>query len=61
MKFEALSKQDATPASLEEVKVDAAEYPKLLKATFGREKFAKPRNVLGFARDIPVPKMENPC
>jgi hypothetical protein len=58
VKFDALAKQGAGPASLDEVTVDAAEYPKLLKAAYGREKFAKPRNVIGLAKDLPVPEME---
>jgi hypothetical protein len=58
VKFEALTKQGAGPASLDEVKVDAAEYPKLLKQAYGREKFDKPRNMFGFAKDLPVPEME---
>lgn len=58
VKFEALSKQGKAPASLDEVKIDPAEYPKLLKEAYGREKFAKPRNIIGFAKDLPVPEME---
>jgi hypothetical protein len=58
VKFETLSKQGNAPASLDEVKVDPAEYPKLLKEAYGREKFAKPRNIIGFAKDLPVPEME---
>ncbi len=58
VKFEILSKQGKAPVSLDEVKVEPAEYPKLLKEAYSREKFAKPRNVIGFAKDLPVPEME---
>jgi len=58
VKFENLSKQGTPPASLDEVKIDPAEYPKLLKEAYSREKFAKPRNLIGFAKDLPVPEME---
>ena len=57
VKFESLGKQDG-PASLDEVTIDPAEYPKLLKQAYGREKFPKPRNVIGLAKDLPVPEME---
>lgn len=59
VKFEALTRTGNAPASLDEVKVDAAEYPKLLKEAYSREKFTKPRNIIGFAKDLPVPEMEN--
>ena len=58
VKFEGLSKKDNAPASLDEVKIDSAEYPKLLKEAYSREKFTKPRNAIGFAKDLPVPEME---
>lgn len=58
VKFENLSKQGTPPASLDAVKVEPAEYPKLLKEAYSREKFAKPRNAIGLAKDLPVPEME---
>ncbi len=58
VKFDQLRREGKSPASLDEVTIDPAEYPKLLKRAYGREKFKKPRNVLGFAKDIPVPEME---
>ncbi len=38
--------------------VDAAEYPVLLKAVYGRADMKKPRNVIGMARDLPPAEME---
>jgi uncharacterized protein involved in outer membrane biogenesis len=58
VKFDALSRQGAAPASLDEVKVEPEEYPKLLKEAYRREKFPKPRNLIGLAKDLPVPEME---
>ncbi|HYA03723.1 MAG TPA: DUF748 domain-containing protein, partial [Syntrophobacteria bacterium] len=43
---------------LEEVAVTSEEYPKYLKMAYGEEKFPKPRNFLGIAKDLPVPEME---
>jgi hypothetical protein len=36
----------------------AAEYPKYLAQAYREEKFPKPRNVLGMAKDLPVAEME---
>ncbi|MBS3917788.1 MAG: DUF748 domain-containing protein [Deltaproteobacteria bacterium] len=49
-------RQPAIP--LDEVKIEKAEYDKYLKMAYKEEKFPKPRNVLGMAKDIPVPEME---
>ena len=38
--------------------VSAQEYPDLLKAVYRRGAFAKPRNLIGLTKDIPVPDME---
>ena len=45
--------------SLDEVKVDPGEYPKYLTAAYKDASFPKPRNVIGIARDLPVPEMES--
>ena len=58
VKFEALTKQANAPTSLDEAKIEPTEYPKLLKEAYSREKFTKPRNVIGFAKDLPVAEME---
>ncbi|OIP32549.1 MAG: hypothetical protein AUK27_12890 [Deltaproteobacteria bacterium CG2_30_66_27] len=47
----------AVPA-LDNVPVDAAEYPKYLAQAYREEKFPKPRNFLGMAKDLPVAEME---
>ncbi len=38
--------------------VSPAEYPVLLKAVYQRADISKPRNLVGMAKDIPVPDME---
>jgi len=50
------SGQAAPP--LDNVQVDAAEYPKYLAQAYREEKFPKPRNILGMAKDLPVAEME---
>jgi len=44
--------------ALDNVRVDAAEYPKYLARAYKVEKFPKPRNIIGMAKDLPVPEME---
>jgi hypothetical protein len=44
--------------SLDNVVVDVKEYPEYLKRAYRAEKFPKPRNILGMAKDLPVPEME---
>ncbi len=40
------------------VSVSPAEYPALLAAVYRRTDMAKPRNLVGLAKDLPVPEME---
>jgi uncharacterized protein involved in outer membrane biogenesis len=40
------------------VTVSPAQYPELLKAVYRRADITKPRNLVGLAKDIPVPEME---
>lgn len=44
--------------NLEEVVIEDAEYEKYLKKAYDAEKFPKPRNIIGFAKKLPVPEME---
>ena len=48
--------QPAVP--VDEVKIESAEYGKHLKMAYKEEKFPKPKNVIGMAKDLPAPEME---
>jgi len=53
-----LARSGETAPALDNVRVEAAEYPKYLAQAYREEKFPKPRNVLGMAKDLPVTEME---
>ena len=44
--------------AVDDIKVEPAEYAKFLTAAYEEEKFDKPRNVIGFAKTLPAPEME---
>jgi hypothetical protein len=58
-KMKELVRQGSAPKSVDDVQVDKAEYERYLKAAYGEEKFPKPRNVIGLAKDLPVSEMES--
>ena len=43
---------------VDDVKIDPPDYAKYLKLAYKEEKFPKPRNILGIAKDLPAPEME---
>ncbi|MGA8754283.1 DUF748 domain-containing protein [Candidatus Deferrimicrobium sp.] len=53
-----LIKTGQPAAALDNVRVEPAEYPKYLAQAYKLEKFPKPRNFIGMAKDLPVPEME---
>ena len=57
-KLRDLARKGEAPRSVDDVQIAPGEYPQYLKAAYGEETFAKPRNVIGLAKDIPVPEME---
>jgi flagellar motor protein MotB len=57
-KVEDLSRAGKSAPPIDNVRVEAAEYPKYLTQAYKKEKFPKPRNFLGMAKDLPVPEME---
>ena len=48
--------QPAIPA--DDVKIEKQEYEKYLKMAYKEEKFPKPKNFIGIAKDLPAPEME---
>lgn len=52
-----VKKGQETPP-VDDVKVEPEEYSKYLKKAYKAEKFAKPKNIIGFAKDLPVSEME---
>ena len=54
---EMLAKNSEAP-SLDSITVTSEEYPVYLKRAYKEEKFPKPRNMIGMAKDLPVPEME---
>jgi uncharacterized protein involved in outer membrane biogenesis len=57
-KLKDLARKGQAPRSVDEVQVDKSEYPQYLKSAYGDESFPKPRNLIGLAKDLPVPEME---
>ena len=51
-------KKGQVPGPVDEVKVESGEYHKYLKSAYKEEKFPKPKNVIGMAKDLPDPEME---
>jgi hypothetical protein len=51
-------KKGSPPIPVDEVKIEPAEYGKYLKMAYKEEKFPKPKNFIGMAKDLPVPEME---
>lgn len=52
-----VGKGELAPA-LDNVVVDAKEYPEYLTRAYRMEKFPKPRNFIGMLKNLPVPEME---
>jgi uncharacterized protein involved in outer membrane biogenesis len=52
------AKAAKTKASVETTTVSPEEYPDLLKVVYKASDFPKPRNLVGLAKNLPVPEME---
>ncbi len=57
-KLKEMVRKGQPAASVDEIKIEPAEYGKYLKMAYKEEKFPKPKNVIGMAKDLPVPEME---
>jgi hypothetical protein len=58
-KLAALAKKGEAPSGVDEVVIDEKEYATWLEKAYKKEKFPKPRNALGFAKDLPPQEMES--
>lgn len=57
-KLKEMAKGGETTLSVDDVQITKEEYPRYLKMAYKAEKFPKPRNIIGMAKDLPVPEME---
>jgi hypothetical protein len=57
-KLNEIVKKGSPPLPVDEVKIESTEYETYLKKAYKEEKFPKPKNVIGLAKDLPVPEME---
>jgi hypothetical protein len=57
-KLNEMAKKGQPTISVDEVKIEKQEYEKYLKMAYKEEKFPKPKNVIGMAKDLPTPEME---
>ncbi|MGD0662402.1 MAG: DUF748 domain-containing protein [Syntrophorhabdales bacterium] len=57
-KLRELVKKGEAPPGLDQVVIEPGEYDKYLKMAYRDEKFPKPRNIIGFAKDLPSSEME---
>jgi flagellar motor protein MotB len=57
-KLKEMIKKGEPPIPVDEVQIEPPEYEKFLKMAYKEEKFPKPKNVLGMAKDLPAPEME---
>jgi uncharacterized protein involved in outer membrane biogenesis len=57
-KFKKMDKNEAAAVSVDSVVIEPEEYEKYLKMAYKAGQFEKPKNILGFTKDIPVPEME---
>ncbi|MBZ5640158.1 MAG: DUF748 domain-containing protein [Acidobacteriia bacterium] len=53
-----LLKKGAAPVPVDDVAISPEEYPAYLTRAYKKERFPKPRNFLGIAKELPVPEME---
>jgi hypothetical protein len=54
-----LAERGEAPGSVDAVVIDEKEYAAYLKKAYKKEKFKKPGNFLGMAKDVPAPEMES--
>lgn len=58
LKLKAMVAKGQDAPSVDDIVVTPQEYPELLKKAYKDADFKKPRNMIGLAKDLPVPEME---
>jgi hypothetical protein len=57
-KLKEMLKKGQPVVPVDDIKIELPEYEKYLKMAYKEEKFPKPKNVIGMAKDLPAPEME---
>jgi len=57
-KLKEMVKKGQPVVPVDDIKIEPPEYEKYLKIAYKEEKFPKPKNVIGMAKDLPAPEME---
>jgi uncharacterized protein involved in outer membrane biogenesis len=57
-KLKEMVKKGQPVVPVDDIKIELPEYEKYLKMAYKEEKFPKPKNVIGMAKDLPAPEME---
>jgi len=57
-RLEELVKQGTESGSVDDVVISEKDYPRYLERAYKAEKFPKPRNMVGFVKELPVDEME---
>jgi CHASE2 domain-containing sensor protein len=57
-KVKELAKAGRAAPAVDNVRLEPAEHAKYLALAYREEKFPKPRNFIGMAKELPVPEME---
>jgi hypothetical protein len=57
-KLNEMVKKGQPVVQVDDIKIEPPEYEKYLKMAYKEEKFPKPKNVIGMAKDLPAPEME---
>jgi uncharacterized protein involved in outer membrane biogenesis len=57
-KLKDIMKKSSESIDIDEVQIEPKEYEKYLRLAYKAEKFAKPRNMIGLEKSLPVPEME---
>lgn len=56
--LEEMGRQGKDAGAVEDIVVDAKDYPRYLERAYRSEKFPKPRNLVGMVKELPVEEME---